>query len=73
MQNGTQKTKYQKITFIFRIRISIPTYCNWLTRSRAFFFPCRVAVKQNEASESGDSVRTLDCTKEALGNAPTIV
>ena len=72
MQNGTQKSGIPKNN-IYILHPQHYTYihaCSELTRSRTFFSLCRVAAKQNEAS---DSVRTLDRTKEALGNAPTIV
>lgn len=65
VQNGARKPHTKN-----NIYIPHPYLYTFMQRADTVlcvFLPCRVAAKQNEASESGDSVRTLDRTKEPLG------
>lgn len=73
MQNLTRKKKTKKQHLYSASVFCIRRYSRSGADTVAIvFFLCRVAAKQNEASESGDSVRTLHRTKEALGNAPPL-
>lgn len=64
VQNGARKPHTKN-----NIYIPHPYLYTFMQRADTVLcvFLCRVAAKQNEASESGDSVRTLDRTKEPLG------